>query len=272
MTEKARTTLFGILKLIPFAIITALDVLIWYDDYFAFVIAFALFWLTYPALILAFVFFFTSIRCRNKWELATVIWGAVDVLLIVVFFLTRPTVERCDPDIMAANYEKHHTEMEELREYLHEALEDSCEIKLFFEGEQMEQFYVGNYYGSDNYYKGEAQSRLDSMMAVAGLSQEEYASVEQRLESMHCNGVTYNQYTPDRINIRFRSDRWGYYQYNIDAYPITDKEKENVMKNNLFIPYNEYCMFVYDGSAGAFDSGGFSESEKRRFLRKHKPW
>lgn len=269
---QARKALFGILKLLPFAIITALGVLIWYDDYFAFVIAFALFWLTYPALILTFVFFFTSIRCRDKWELATVIWGAVNVLLVAAFFMTRPSVERCNPDIMAANYEEHHTEMEGLREYLHEALKDSCEIELVLEGEQLERFYVGNYYGSDNYNKGEAQSRLDSMMAVAGLSQEEYANVKQRLKSMHCKGVTYDQYTPDRINIRFRCDKWGCYQYNIQIDPITDKAKENLMKNNLFIPYNEYCTFVYDGSAGAFDSGGFSESEKRRFLRKHKPW
>lgn len=270
MDEHARTTLFGILKLIPFAIVTAIIISIWIGNDIGFFVFVFFWWLWIPALIISIVLFFASIRCRNRWELATVIWGAVNVLLLAVFFMLPG--QKCNPDVMATHYDEHHTEMEALREYLHEALNDSCAIELFFEGNQLERFYVGNRYGSDNYYKGEAQSRLDSMMTVAGLSQEEYANIRQRLESVQCNGVEYDQYDSTGIFIRFRCDEWGCYGYSIRTRPVTDKQKETIMKDNRFIPYDEYCTFVYDGSAGAFDSGGFSESEKRRFLKKHKPW
>lgn len=272
MTEQARTTLFGILKLIPFAIVTAIIVLLWVDDFLCFMLSFFCFWITLPAIVLSIVFFIMGLRWRDIWQRIAVVWGGLNLLMLILYFLVQEPNQQCNPDIMAAHYEEHHTEMEALREYLHEALNDSCAIELFFEGNQLERFYVGNRYGSDHYYNGEAQSRLDSMMAVAGLSQEEYANIRQRLESIQCNGVEYDQYDSTGIFIRFRCDEWGCYGYSIRTRPVTDKQKETIMKDNRFIPYDEYCSFVYDGSAGAFDSGGFCESEKRRFLKKHKPW
>ena len=235
-------------------------------------LSFFCFWITLPAIVLSIVFFIMGLRWRDIWQRIAVVWGGLNLLMLILYFPVHAPNQRCDPDIMAAHYEEHHTEMEALREYLHEALNDTCAIELFFEGNQLERFYVGNRYGSDHYYNGEAQSRLDSMMAVAGLSQEEYANIRQRLESIQCNGVEYDQYDSTGIFIRFRCDEWGCYGYSIRTRPVTDKQKETIMKDNRFIPYDEYCTFVYDGSAGAFDSGGFCESEKRRFLRKHKPW
>ena len=88
MDEHSCRTLFGILKLIPFAIVTAIIISIWIGKDIGFFVFVFFWWLWIPALIISIVLFFASIRCRNKWELATVIWGAVNVLLLSVFMFS----------------------------------------------------------------------------------------------------------------------------------------------------------------------------------------
>ena len=270
MTERTR----GILKLIPFAIITAFIVLLLTNELLFFFTIIALNWIASPIFILAAIFFCMSLRCRNKWQIATVVWGAVNVLLFAIYLLIPKEQygQKCNPDIMAAHYEEHRVEMEALHKYLHDALKDSCVIHLVLDGNQVDWFYVGNYYGCENYHEGDVISRLDSMMAVAGLSQEEFDNIRQQLKTMGCIGVYYNQYTADLIQIRFCCDKWGCYMFNLREEPKSNQRKKYEMSDKLFVPYNEYCTFVYDGSMGAFDSGGFSERVKRSFLKKHKPW
>lgn len=272
MTEKARTIFLGILKLIPFAVVTAIIVLFWVDDFLGFMLAIFCFWIILPAIVLSIVFFVMGLRWRDIWQRIAVVWGGVNLLMLILYFLVQVPNQRCNPDIMAKHYEEHHTEMEELHRYLHSALKDSCVVKLEFDTNSLKRFYVGNRYGSSDYWDEEALAHQDSMMFVVGLTQEEFVGIQQRLKSMECIGIVYDQYYPDKITIHFCRDNFGCFSYILQNYPMTADERDRSMNNPLFIPYNEYCDFVYDGSAGAFDTGGFGEIEKRSFLKKHKPW
>lgn len=124
MNEQTETTIFGILKLIPFAVVTAVIVLFWVDDFLGFVISLIFSWIPPLAIglsILSIVFFIMGLRWRDIWQRIAVIWGGINVLLVVIYVLAVAPERRCNPDIMAKHYEKHHTEMEELHRYLQNA-------------------------------------------------------------------------------------------------------------------------------------------------------
>ena len=121
MNEQTETTIFGILKLIPFAIVTAMIVLFWVNDFLGFMISFIFSWVTLPAIVFSIVFFIMGLRLRDIWQRLAVIWGGINVLLVVVYVLAVAPDRRCNPDIMAEHYEKHHAEMEELHRYLQSA-------------------------------------------------------------------------------------------------------------------------------------------------------
>lgn len=272
MKEQTKTTIFRILKLIPFAIVTAMIVSFWVDDFVGFMITIIFCWITLPAINFSIAFFIQGLRWRDVWQRIAVVWGGINVLAVVVYVITVAPDPQCNPDIMAKHYDKHHAEMEELRQYMHTALNDSCVVELEFKGDTLVRFYAGNRYDSFDYRDEEAVAHQKMMMPVVGLTNEEFDEIQLRLKSMECIGVRYDQYDSGRINLDLCRDRWGCYGYVLRNYPIKAEQRDALMCDSRFIPYNEYCTFVYDGSAGAFDSGGFSETEKRRFLRKHKPW
>ena len=114
MKEQTQTTIFGILKLIPFAVVTAVIVLFWVDDFLGFVISLIFSWIPPLAIGLSIVFFIMGLRWRDIWQRIAVIWGGINVLLVVIYVLAVAPERRCNPDIMAEHYEKHHAEMEEL--------------------------------------------------------------------------------------------------------------------------------------------------------------
>lgn len=271
MTEQARTTLFGILKLIPFAIVTAIIVLLWVDDFLCFILSFFCFWITLPAILLSIVSFIKGVRWRDIWQRIAVVWGGLNLLMLILYFPIQAPNQRCDPDIMAAHYEEHHTEMEALHRYVQSAIDDSCGVTLEFKGNRLEMFHVrdsnGNY---SSHWDKEARQQRDSLMAVVGLSQEEYKNIRKQLKDMGCIGIEYSQSSPEWLTIWFRRVGLGLYSYSILNHPATDEEKSSAMEDWLPIPYNNHCFFRYEG--GAIGPISFSKEVREDFLEKHKPW
>ena len=199
------------------------------------------------------------------------IFAACSLMMAVLFsscFSPNGHSKHYTPEMMAEHYEMYKQQMEELRNYLHHALKDSCVIEVEFEGDSLRQFYIGNKYGSSNYFYKEARAHQDSMMSVVGLTRQSFNDIQQKLKSMGCIGVRYDQYYPDEIVILFQRNDMGCYRYLIWTYPMTAEEIANAIDFPLHIPYNDYCIFDYDGSMGAFDTGGWNESEKKQFLKK----
>ena len=274
MKEQTQTTIFGILKLIPFAIVTAIIVLFWVDDFIGFMIALIFCWVTLPAMGFSIAFFIMGLRWRDVWHRIAVIWGGINVLLVVVYVLAVAPDRRCNPDIMAKHYDKHHTEMEELHRYLQSAVADSCAVTLEFKGNSLEMFHVcageADEHHYSNFWNEEAREKKDSLMCVVGLTQEEYDGIHQRLKKMGCIGIEYSQITPNLVKIWFRREGMGRYDFIINNQSMTDEEKSVVMEDLMLIPYNDHCTFQYGG--GAIGPQTFSQEEKEDFLKRHKPW
>ena len=274
MKEQTQTTIFGILKLIPFAVVTAMIVLFWVDDFLGFLISLIFCWVTLPAIGFSIAFFIKGLRRRDIWQRIAVVCGGTNVLLVVIYVFAVAPERRCNPDIMAKHYDKHHTEMEEMHRYLQNAVADSCAVTLEFKGDRLEMFHVcaweGNEHHYSNFWDEEAREKKDSLICMVGLTQEEYDGIRQRLEKMGCIGIEYSQITPDLVKIWFRRMGMGRYDYIVNSRTMTDEEKASVMEDFSLIPYNDHCAFQYSG--GAVGSQTFSQGVKEDFLKHHKPW
>ena len=125
----------------------------------------------------------------------------------------------------------------------------------------------GNY---SSHWDKEARQQRDSLMAVVGLSQEEYKNIRKQLKDMGCIGIEYSQSSPEWLTIWFRRVGFGLYSYSILNHPANDEEKSSAMEDWLPIPYNDHCFFRYGG--GAIGPISFSKEVREDFLKKHKPW
>lgn len=267
-------TVVQLLKLLPFPVVTAIIVLFWIDDFMAVMTTAFLWWITLPAIILAFVFFFMGMRWRDVWQRIAVIWGGVNLLLIVAYFLFEEPNRQCNPDIMEKHYLKHHARMDELHQYLGEALDDSCAVTMEFgsHGKEIAIFHVtGPHDEYPSMHWNEESIRLkDSLMAVVGMTEEEYEGIRQRLREMKCIGIEFSQTNPEQAIIWFRRVGMGKYDYIIYNRPMTDDEKATALEEMTLIPYNDRCVFQYGG--GAIGPQVFSPEAKESYLQRHKPW
>ena len=193
---------------------------------------------------------------------------AIVTAVIIVVYLMWPG-QKCNPDVMATHYEEHHTEMEELHQYVQSAIADSCGITLEFNGNKLERFYVK---GPDKLYLmySDEKARLykDSLMTIVGLSQEEYDNICKQLKEMGCIGIDYSQSNPEELTIWFRRVGMGLYCYTVLNRPMSDEEKASTV-NWVAIPYNDHCYFNYHSPVG---QESFPEKVRKDFLKKHKPW
>lgn len=265
-------TVVQVLKLLPFPTVTAIIVLFWIDDFMAIWIAAIFWWLTLPAIILSIVFFFMGLRWRNVWQRIAVVWGGVNVLLLVAYLIFQVPNQQCDPDIMAKHYEKHRAQMEELHRYVGEAIADSCAVTIKFDGKEIDRFHVTGPHDDipSMHWNEEALALKDSLMAVVGLTEEECEGIRQRLREMGCKGIEYSQLTPERIVLIFRYVGFGGYDYIIYNRPMTDEEKASALEDMTLIPYSDRCVFQYDG--GAVGPQVFNKEFKEDYLQQHQPW
>lgn len=265
-------TVLRILKLLPFPIVTAIIVFFWIDEFRAFWGVVVYWWLTLLAIILSIVFFFMGLRWRNVWQCIAVIWGGVNVVLLAAYIIFQVPNQRCDPDIMAKHYEKHHTQMEELHRYLGEAISDSCAVTIEFYGKKLDKFHVSgpqDVNPSLHWYE-EAIALKDSLMAVVGMTEEEYKGIRRQLREMGCKGIEYSQTTPERVVFIFRYEGFGGYYYIIYNRPLTDEERATAIDDMTLIPYNDRCVFRFSG--GAIGPQEFRKETKDDYLRRHQPW
>ena len=265
-------TFLQILKLIPFLFVTVFIFVLWNDDFVGFMLALLYFWIILPLIVLSIVFFFMGLRRRNKWQWAAVIWGGVNLLLFVLYIFVQAPNQRCDPDIMAEHYDKHHIEMEELHSYLKSVVADSTSLLLEFDGSTPALFQEkkhGTIFATRN-WDDETPEYKQRLLLRAGLSQDEFEGIRKRLKNMGCIGIEYSQSMSERLSIWFRRVDMGVYSYNIYSRPMTDEEKNEVMEHYEYIPYNDHCVFEYGG--GAFGPQTFGAKLRKDFLSHHQPW
>jgi hypothetical protein len=269
--DQPKTTIMKV-GIVSAVLLVALIILFWYDDFLGFLAALFFVWITIPAVSVFLIAFVKSFRRRSGWHKAMFGCGLGTILLLVAYLLFRAPETRCNPDIMAEHYEKHKAEMEEFCNYMQSVLDDSTSVRIEFKGNRLEMFQVadedaGTYSG---YWDEEAREKRDSLMAVVGLTMDEYNGIRKRLKSMGCIGVEASRITSDCTALWFRRVGMGRYDYVLYSRSLSDEEKEKVLEDYSIIPYNDHVLFRY--GSGAIGSDAFSSGTKEKFLKKHAPW
>ena len=269
--DQPKTTIMKV-GIVSAVLLVALIILFWHDDFLGFLAALFFVWITIPAVSVFLIAFVKSFRRRSGWYKAMFGCGLGTILLLVAYLLFRAPETRCNPDIMAEHYEKHKAEMEEFCNYMQSVLDDSTSVTLEFKGNRLEMFHVA---GADanrysNFWNEEARGKRDSLMAVVGLTMDEYNGIRKRLKSMGCIGVEASGITPDCTALWFRRVGMGMYDYVLYSRSLSDEEKEKVLEDYSIIPYNDHVLFRY--GSGAIGSDAFSSGTKEKFLKKHAPW
>ena len=262
----------NILKSIPMLLVTMLIVLFWIDPFIAFFAAILGALLFIPSIIAVICITITSRRMENKSQKFMFGWGLFIVLFSIVYLVFQHPRQQCDATIMAKHYEKKAKDMEQFISYLDRALGDSASIQLEFEYGKASIFHVAAKGDSSmSCHWDDAEEKKDSLMQVVGLSPAEYDKIHDYLRSLDCIGV---EMTKAHLNaetvINFRRVGLGMYSFVLYSTPISAKEKEEYMSDDMYIPYNDKVVFMYGG--GAFGSQAFPSEEKKAFLKEHKPW
>lgn len=259
----------NILKLIPFLIITLINIGILMDDIRILFFCILLWWIVIIPVVLSMVFFIGSIHCSNAWERTIVIWSTLNTMLFALCLFADNTDKNCTPDTMAEHYDAHSNDMEKLHNYVKTAIDDSCSIDLEFDGRRADRFHVKNITTkiSQKHWDEEAELLKDSLMTIVGLTEEEYKNIRKQLKDMDCLGIKFSQLSSDRMTIYFCREGMGLYSYNIYSRPLTEKEECNAIEDLALIPYNEHCIFEYGG--GAIGPQTFTTEEKEEFIKRN---
>lgn len=260
------------LKSLAFLLVTILILLFWIDEFVAFMIAIFGFLLFIPSILAVIYITITSRRLLNKSQKFFFCWGILIGVFLVSYFVFQRPKQQCNANIMAEHYLKHTKEMEDLILYLDKALDDSASIQLEFEFGKASIFHVAAKGDSlMSCHWDDAEEKKDSLMSVVGLSSIEYEKIYDSLHSLDCIGV---EMTKAHLNaetiINFRRVGMGMYSFILYSKPMTNKEKEKYMSDEMYIPFSERVVFMYAG--GAIGTQTFPKGEKEGFLKDHRPW
>ena len=195
--------------------------------------------------------------------------GCVVLLLLLCVLIAYFVFRKSLPERMATHYEKYNVEMQELSEYVKNAIDDSCYVWAVFDKDGIYNYRV-QLPNSDNVMNIWDYPNTDSVMNLIGLDKADIDVIHKKLDSIKCIGIEYS-YKKDRIDINWRYNGFNLLSFEIFNNPMTDSEKEYALKcAECGVPYNDHVIFHnYGGAIGTLD---FSSENRDRYLEKHKPW
>jgi len=195
--------------------------------------------------------------------------GCSILLLLLCVLIAYIVFRKSLPERMAAHYEKYNVEMQELSEYVKNAIDDSCYVWAVFDKDGIYNYRV-QLPNSDNVMNIWDYPNTDSVMNLIGLDKADIDVIHKKLDSIKCIGVEYS-YKKDRIDINWRYNGFNLLSFEIFNNPMTDSEKEYALKcAECGVPYNDHVIFHnYGGAVGYLD---FPSEDREKFLKKHQPW
>lgn len=183
-----------------------------------------------------------------------------EILAIIMYFLIIVPAFTCDPDKMVKHYEKNKVGMEDLITYTASALNDGQQMYLEFEHGKVSIFNTSTlrHWNVDDIQKSEIMNEL-------GLNDEEFYSIKNQLNSIHC--ISIDTHFPNYCDIGYKRVAMGLFSYRLYLSPMSDKEKTRVLSDWHFIPYNDTTLFMFEGGAVGPDT--FNQEKRDDFLRRH---
>ena len=222
------------------------------------------FWLFIPAVIVACISFFCSLRCNSKHKKILLILNVVNILLFSSLFFNPSN--RCDADIMERHYTEYGGRMEQIYRNLYSKMTPGCSVEIEFEHGDVSIFHFSNGSGEMESNWEPSEEKIDSLLIQSGLNRNSLTWLEKELEEIGCISISL-QTSPDApFCIGFRRIGMGKYDYQIYHRPLSSDEQEKINESEASIVYSPFVVFEYSG--GAFGSQNFIGKDE--YLKKKK--
>ena len=234
------------------------------------IVAFAWMWfITLPLFAIYIASFIRSIPPVSIYKKIVLSLHVLNVALWVVFYILLPKPNPCDAALMEEHYRNHHADMYDLVKYVRNSLDDSCSIVLQYRDDKVLEFTIRNKRDYKECVEIENENKLDTILHSVGLSMQKLKEIQSKMHKAGVIGIEINKNPKfqwmEKSILLFRWYGVNRYQYALYDHPMTENEKDEVLRLHQFILYNDSVVFEsYGGYPGGRGFPDKDEFENRR--------
>lgn len=234
------------------------------------IVAFAWMWfITLPLFVIYVASFIRSIPPVSIYKKIVLSLHILNVVLWLLFYLFLPKPNPCDATLMEKHFMNHHDDMYDLVKYVRNTLDDSCSIVLHYRNDKVLEFRIGNKRDYKECVEIEDEYKLDTILHSVGLSMQKLKEIQSKMHKAGIIGVEIYKNPKfqweEKSILLFRWYGVNRYQYALYDRPMTENERDDVLRLHQFILYNDSVVFEsYGGYPGV---RGFPDKEE--FLSQH---
>ena len=229
------------------------------------IVAFAWMWfISLPLFVIYIASFIRSIPPVSIYKKIVLSLHILNVALWVLFYIFLPKPNPCDAALMEEHYRNHHADMYDLVRYARNSLDDSCSIVLQYRDDKLLEFTIRNKRDYKECKEIQNENKLDTILHSVGLSMQKLKEIQSKMHKAGVIGIEINKNPKFELEeksiLLFRWYGVTRYQYALYYHPMTENERDNVLRLHQFILYNDSVVFE---SYGGYPGGrGFPDKDE----------
>ena len=235
-----------------------------------FIVAIVWMWfISLPLFVIYIASFIRSIPPVSIYKKMVLSLHILNVALWVLFYIFLPKPNPCDAALMEEHYRNHHADMYDLVKYVRNSLDDSCSIVLQYRDDKVLEFTIRNKRDYKECVEIENENKLDTILHSVGLSMQKLKEIQSKMHKAGVIGIEINKNPKfqwmEKSILLFRWYGVNRYQYALYDHPMTEEERDDVLRLHQHILYNDSVVFEsYGGYPGGRGFPDKDEFENRR--------
>ena len=222
-----------------------------------------------PLFVIYIASFIRSIPPVSIYKKMVLSLHILNVALWVLFYIFLPKPNPCDAALMEEHYRNHHADMYDLVKYVRNSLDDSCSIVLQDRDDKVLEFTIRNKRDYKECVEIENENKLDTILHSVGLSMQKLKEIQSKMHKAGVIGIEINKNPKfqwmEKSILLFRWYGVNRYQYALYDHPMTEEERDDVLRLHQHILYNDSVVFEsYGGYPGGRGFPDKDEFENRR--------
>ena len=227
----------------------------------------AILWLWFISLPLFAIYiasFIRSIPPVSIYKKIVLSLHILNVALWFIFYIFLPKPNPCDAALMEEHYRNHHADMYDLVRYVRNSLDDSCSIVLQYRDDKLLEFTIRNKRDYKECKEIQNENKLDTILHSVGLSMQKLKEIQSKMHKAGIVGIEINKrpkfHWMENSILLFRWYGVNRYQYALYDHPMTEEERDDVLRLHQHILYNDSVVFE---SYGGYPGGrGFPDKDE----------
>ena len=200
-----------------------------------------------PLFVIYIASFIRSIPPVSIYKKMVLSLHILNVALWVLFYIFLPKPNPCDAALMEEHYRNHHADMYDLVRDVRNSLDDSCSIVLHYRNDEVVEFKIGNNRDCKECVEIEDEHKLDTILHSVGLSMRKLKEIQSKMHKAGVIGIEINKNPKFELEeksiLLFRWYGVNRYQYALYDHPMTEEERDDVLRLHQHILYNDSVVF-----------------------------